>query len=217
MRKLLTLLTALILSFSLVLPASAAGRVSYRGNAEGFLFSPGSTHSPTDLFPRLKSVMPGDRLEQTITVKNDAENDVKVEIYLRSLGAKAGSEDFLSRLHLQVEKSEENEMAYMFDGAASETGSLADWVFLGTLYSGGTVDLDLILTVPTSLSNEYQDQIGYLDWEFMVKEFPVEEDDPVAPGTGDSTQMWLWSGLACVSATALFFLIVILRKNKQKN
>ena len=203
---------------------AAEGKVTYQGKADQFIFEPGSEYSPTDLFPELKDVMPGDILTQKITVKNEASKKVKVKFYIRSLGAHEDSEEFLSQLGLKVKKSEENEMAYMFDAAADETAQLTDWVYLGTLYSGGTVDLDVILEVPVSLGNEHQSQIGYLDWEFMIKEYPIETTDPeppapqapvvqpLIPKTGDQSNVGLWLALM---AGSLIILVVLLRRRKK--
>jgi len=160
-------------------------------------------------------VMPGDTLSQRITVRNDADNEVKVKIYMRALGAHENSKAFLSQLGLTVEKSPNNDMAYMFDAAASETAQLTDWVCLGTLYSGGEVDLDVILSVPVELDNKYQEQIGYLDWEFMIEEYPIEPGDPQQP-TGDAFNQGLWITLATVSL-ALIILLLILRKKSKEN
>lgn len=192
MKKIITILITLaVLLSSTVTVFAADGKVTYSGNAGNFVFEPGSEHSLTDLFPNFKGVMPGDTLTQKITVKNDADNKVKVKIYIRSLGAHEDSVEFLSQLGLKVSKSEENKMAYMFDAAANETAQLTDWVCLGTLYSGGEVNLDVTLNVPTSLDNEFQNKIGYLDWEFMIEEFPIEEGDPKPPQTGDNSNMGL--------------------------
>jgi len=217
MKKIIALLTVLVLVLSSVFPVYAAdGKVTYSGNAGNFVFAPGSDRSLTDLFPNFKGVMPGDILTQRITVKNDADHKVKVKIYLRSLGAHAGSADFLSRLGLKVQKSEENEMAYMFDAAANETAGLTDWVCLGTLYSGGEVNLDVILNVPTSLDNEFQNKIGFLDWEFMIEEFPVEPDDPTPPPTGDDSRAALYLALMIASGTALLLLFLLRRRREEE-
>ena len=217
MKRIFTALCACLMVFGCVFPASAAdGNVTYSGDAGQFIFAPGSEYSPTDLFPNFKDVMPGDSLTQPITVKNDASNKVKVKIYMRSLGAHEDSQEFLSQLHLRVEKSENNTMAYMFDAAASETAQLTDWVLLGTLYSGGEVNLNVILDVPVELDNMFQQQIGYLDWEFMIEEYPIEPPDPQPPYTGDDFQIWIWVGLMAVSLTAIVILILLGKRRKKE-
>lgn len=217
MKKLFSILVALIVLCLSATPAFAAdGKVTYNGEAQQFILEPGSEHSPTDLFPNFKSVMPGDNLTQKITVKNDADKKIKVKIYLRALGAHEESDDFLSKLHLTVAKSDDNEMAYMFDAAANETAQLTDRVCLGTLYSGGTVNLDVSLGVPTDLDNEYQDKIGFLDWEFMIEEFPADEGDPKPPQTGDDSQLGLWIA-ALVICLSMFIILLVWRKKSDKN
>lgn len=218
MKKCSIFLCVFMLLLSCVTPVFAAdGNVTYSGDAGKFVFAPGSEHSPTDLFPNFKDVMPGDSITQPITVKNDASNKVKVKIYVRSLGAHEDSVEFLSKLHLRVEKSEENTMAYMFDAAASETAQLTEWVCLGTLYSGGEVNLNVILDVPVELDNQYQQQIGYLDWEFMIEEYEIEPTDPEPPKTGDDFQIWIWLGLMIMSLFGLMILILAWkREDKEK-
>jgi len=215
MKKCLTFLCVCMLLLNCVMPVSAAdGNVTYSGDAGNFIFVPGREHSPTDLFPNFKDVMPGDSITQPITVKNDASNKVKVKIYMRSLGAHADSVEFLTKLRLRVEKSGENAMGYMFDAAASETAQLTDWVCLGTLYSGGEVNLNVILDVPVELDNAYQEQIGYLDWEFMIEEFEIEPTDPEPPKTGDDFAIWLWPGLMLLSICGLVVLIITRKREK---
>lgn len=216
MKKIIAVLfTVVLLLSSTVTVFAADGKVTYSGNAGNFVFEPGSEHSLTDLFPNFKGVMPGDTLTQKITVKNNADNKVKVKIYIRSLGAHEDSVEFLSQLGLKVAKSEENKMAYMFDAAANETAQLTDWVYLGTLYSGGEVNLDVTLNVPVELPNEYQNKIGYLDWEFMIEEFPVEPDDPKPPQTGDNSNMGLWLALMLCSGAMLIILLFWRKKDKE--
>lgn len=213
MKKLILIISviAMMLSFSVY---AADGKVTYSGNAGEFIFEPGSEYSLTDLFANFKGVMPGDTLTQKITVKNDADNKVKVKIYMRSLGAHEDSVEFLSQLGLKVQKSEDNEMAYMFDAAANETAQLTDWVCLGTLYSGGEVNLDVTLNVPVELPNEYQNEIGYLDWEFMIEEYPIEPDDPEPPFTSDNIALGLLIALIICSVAVIIILLVKRKRNK---
>ena len=215
MKRFLTLL--LILSMLCAVPAYAAdGHVTYYGTAAEFIFAPGSDYSPTDLFPNFKDVMPGDTLTQKITVKNDSGKEVKVKLYIRSLGAHEDSKSFLSQLKLKVAASQENNMAYMFDATANETAQLTDWVCLGTLYSGGECELVVTLDVPVTMGNEYANAVGYLDWEFGVSEYPVEDSDPKPPQTGDDAQLWLWIGMAVVSLLVLLLLVLVWKKGDKK-
>ena len=211
----LFLLVATIL-LSCVVPASAAdGNVTYFGITQEFIFQPGGEHSLTDLFPNFKDVMPGDNIAQKITVKNDQNKNVKVEIYVRSLGAHEGSQEFLSQMGLRV-RVLEGEMDYMFNAYANETAQMTDWVCLGMLYSGGKVDLYVILDVPVTMGNEFQDQIGYLDWEFKVIEYPVDDDDPKPPQTGDDTQILPMVAVGTISMAAALFLILFVTKRKKE-
>ena len=213
MKKVLSFLICLVIAFSAVTYSFAAtGNVTYDGEAQNIIFAPGGKYSLTDLFPDFKGVMPGDSITQKITVKNDASDEVKVKIYLRSKGADVESHEFLSQLRLRVKASNNNTMAYMFDAAASETAQLTDWVYLGTLYSGGQVNLDVTLDVPVTMGDEFQEQVGYLQWEFMIEEYPVDPDDPMVP-TGDTTRQ-IWFVMLFVSAFAL--LMLILREKKAR-
>ena len=214
MKKIITLFIVFVIAISSLISVCASdGKVIYDGNAKKFIFEPGSENSLTDLFTNFKGVMPGDSLTQKITVKNEASNNVKVKIYVRSLGAHEESVDFLSRLNLKVKKSEDNKMAYMFDAFANEKAQFSDWVCLGTLYSGGVVNLDVTLNVPLDLDNSFQNKIGYIDWEFKVEEYPIEPEDPKPPQTGDDFNYGLWISIMSCS---LVFIILLLWRKKDK-
>ena len=195
--------------FSAAPGALAAGStVTYNGTAQDFIFEPGSRYSPTDLFPNFKDVMPGDTVTQHITVRNKASKRVKVKIYMRALGAHRDSEEFLSQMNLTVWNESDT---IMFDAPAHRKAGLAEWTCLGTLYSGGKADLSVILEVPVEMDNRFQDAVGYLDWQFMVEELPIEVTDPK---TGDT--IFYYVAIMAASAAGLVFLVLLWRKKKQE-
>lgn len=203
MKKAVALVLCVVLTVSIlsISALAANANVTYSGNAGKFIFAPGGEYSLTDLFPNFKDVMPGDTLTQKITVNNDADNNVKVRIYLRSLGAADESYvDFLNQLHLTVQKAEDTPM---FDATADKTDGLTDWTCLGTLYSGGKVDLNATLEVPVTMDDRFQNDYGEIIWEFAVEELPVSPDDPKPPKTGDDSIMWLWILLLILSAVGI--------------
>lgn len=212
MRRLFSIVLILAALLSMTQIAWAAdGNVTYQADAHKFIFAPGSKYSPTDLFPNFKDVMPGDKLTQKITLYNDKRNKVKIRVYLRSLGAAdSDSEDFLSQMHLSVTKLTDT---IYFDAAADKPAQLKDWVCLGTLYSSGKCDLQVELTVPKTMDNDYQERIGVLDWEFKIEELPISPNDP-PPKTGDTSPIVAVCCTAAGSAAGLLLLILLKRKRK---
>ena len=218
MKRVLAVVLSLVMLVSgSVLVRADEGNVYYDGDAGNFIFAPGSEHSPTDLFPNFKDVMPGDSIAQPITIRNDASNKVKIKVFMRSLGAQEDSRAFLSQLGLRVVEKAENPMPYMFDSAASETAQLTEWTYLGTLYSGGEIHLDVILDVPVTLDNTYKNLIGKLDWQFMIEELPIEPDDPTPPDTGDDADLALWGAVFGCSVLLMAVLLVVYKKRREEN
>lgn len=211
-KRFLAILMVLALCLSIAPAAFADASVSYKGSAEKFVFAPGSEYSLTDLFVNFKGVMPGDTLTQQIEVRNDVKNDIKIKLYMRSLGANEGSEQLLSQMTLGVKAADGSEL---FAACADETAQLTDWVCLGTFYSGAKTTLDVTLNVPVEMGNDFAEQVGSLDWEFAVEELPVEPTDPVGPKTGDDTPVALYAAICAVCAGAVVFLIATRKKKEQ--
>ena len=211
--KLMICLSLIVMTTALTTNRISAqdGNVTYDGNAKDFIFAPGSEYSPTDLFADFKDLMPGDSVSQKITIDNDISKEVKIKIYMRSLGADQQSQEFLSQLILTVVQDGKTNL---FDAPASETAQLTDWVYLGTLYSGGKIDLDVTVSVPITLGNDFQDAVGKLTWEFMVEELPVETTDPRP--TGDNSNIHVAMTVMSVSAAALSVVLALKKKKEQE-
>lgn len=207
-KKVLAFIMVLALCLGLA-PAAFASSVTYQGQSEKFVFSPGSDYSPTDLFENFKSVMPGDQLTQQIEVKNAADNKVKVKLYIRALGAHEASVEFLKQMNLTVRQDGKS---VLFDAPADQKATLEDWVCLGTFQSGADVKLDVTLSVPLEMDNEFQEAVGYLDWQFKVEEFPIES---TSPQTGDDFNIWLYAGIGLVALCGIVVLIITRRKKEE--
>ena len=207
MKKMTRLCLTFIMIFTVAMPVFATdGNVIYSGDSGKFIFEPGSDYSLTDLFPNFKDIMPGDTLSQKITVRNNAKKSVKIS--MRVLGAHEDSEDFLSKLNLSVEKVTDTPL---FEATADQTAQLTEWRTLGVLASGGEAELSVVLQVPTDLDNNYQELVGYLDWEFMV-----EEIDEGGTQTGDGANYWPWMiGIGC--SIVVIVVAVIMKRRRDED
>lgn len=201
MKKFSIMLLVLLMALASV-SALAAASVTYVGGAEKFIFLPGSDLSETDLFENFKDVLPGDVIQQKITVQNDTKK--KVRIYMRAEPVSKTDADFLSQLHLKVEAGNKA----IFDAPADEQDGLAKNTLLGTFKKNGKTELTVTLTVPIELGNEYMNRQGDVPWTFLVEEVP--DDD--SADTGDWFQIGAWAAAAAVLAALIIVLLVRRRR-----
>lgn len=195
MKRFLSLLAALLLALALACPALADGSVTYDGGAEEFIFAPGTKQSPTSLFEDFLDMMPGDERTERIEIRNARRSGEAVRVYMRSLGAQENTDSFLAQFTLAVRPAEDSPL---FEAPANETAQLSDWVCLGTIQPGGNIPLDVTLAMPITAGNEWQNQIGYIDWQFKIERIPAATE---TARTGDAAQPGLY--LAAVSLAAL--------------
>ena len=75
----------MILSLSITSFAAADATITYKGRNSGFGFAPGSEYTATDLFNNFKDVMPGDELDESIEIKNEAKTCDYIKVYMRAV------------------------------------------------------------------------------------------------------------------------------------
>lgn len=224
MKKLITLLVAAVLVFSMSATAFAAdASVTYEGGAEKFVFLPGSEWTDTDLFGNFKGVMPGDVVTQDIDIRNQYKGIDRVRIYLRAeLHDENGNPlsesvaehedvvsmyDFLSQLSMTVKQGDK----VIYEATADQLDGLKENVSLGVYKYGYKSTITVELKVPADLGNEYANRAGEIDWVFTAEEIPA----PDGPDTGDNSQTILWLGALCAAAAVIVTVVVTGRKKRE--
>jgi len=208
MKRILTICCALLLAM-LMLSATALAedaKVTFVNEKEKFTFAPGSEFSVSDLFPNFKMVMPGDTLEQKITVQNKSAMQVRIYIQAKE-DVQEPYGEFLDQLHMTV-KAENKKI---FDAAADEKGGLAKRKLLGTFKQKGKTELTVTLEVPIELGNEHMNKLGIIPWTFIVEEIPED----TTPHTGDWYQSALWLSVAGLLLLAIVLVLLAKRRARR--
>lgn len=221
MKKMISSLLALMLVFTLALPAAAAtSSVTYEGGAEKFVFFPGSDYSGTDLFGNFKGVMPGDTVEQTVTVKNSFWGCDYVKIYLKAVPHDAANQsvstgnsavsmnDFLSQLSMTVYQGDK----VIYQASPDELDGLSQNICLGKFSRGQSTELRVVLEVPIELGNAYANRIGEVDWVFTAEQFNSDG----TPKTGDETVIVPYIALLIVGMVGLCIPLVPKKRRKSQ-
>ena len=203
-------LISIILMLLLLCGSALASSVTYVNRDELFEFKPGSAYQATDLFENFKDVLPGDVLEEQITVSNGSKGQVRIWLQCKyDAYVETDAKDFLNQLKLSVKSGDKS----IFEAEADQKAQLSEPVLLGTFKKKGKVDLNVTLEVPAELGSEYMGQIGVVPWTFLVEEIP--EDD--TPDTGDWFQTGVWISVAAVLAAAILLLLLVQRKRRAED
>ena len=141
-----------------------------------------------DLFDGFKNVMPGDKLTETIKVRNTAPEYDYVKIYLRAeahdesnnpLSDSVAHEetvvtmsDFLSQLSMRVYNGGD----LIYNASPNQLDGLKNNVLLGEFVNGASTTLKVELNIPKTLGNEYMHRAGEVDWIFTAEGY--KDDKP---------------------------------------
>ena len=201
MKRMIRTLFSLVLVLAMVLGLSvtalaADSTITFRGAQEGFEFQPGSEYTATDLFDGFKDVMPGDKLTETIQVRNEAADCDYIKLYMRAVvHDENGNPLTYSELFEQLDGKDQagvegqrdetvatmqdflsqltmriyNGETLIYDASPEEAGALANNVLLGTLRKGESLNLKVELDVPIELGNAYANRVGEVDWVFLAE------------------------------------------------
>lgn len=206
MKKVITILMLVIL----LCGSALASEVTYVDTEKVFEFKPGSVYEATDLFENFKGVLPGDKLEERITVQNSSKKAMRIFLQCKyDSYATTEEKDFLNQLKLTVESGDTK----IFEAKAGQKAQLSSPVLLGTFKEKGKVELKVKLEVPLELNSKYMGQVGVVPWTFIVEEVPSDG----TPDTGDWFQTTLWIGIAMVLAAAIVVLLIVQRKRRAEN
>ena len=197
LRNISSLLFAIVLLLNLSVTAFAMdSSITFKGAQEGFDFQPGSEYTATDLFDNFKDVMPGDKLTETIQVKNEATDCDYIKLYMRAvvhdendnpLTYSEAYENTDGKDQANVDGQRDENVATMqdflsqltmriyngdqliYNASPDEAGALVNTVLLGTLSKGESLNLKVELDVPIELGNEYANRVGEVDWVFLAE------------------------------------------------
>lgn len=163
----------------------------------------GEEDGRADLFTAFKKVMPGDELSQTIYIQNgwDSKDYIRLSMMavLHDEEGNPISEDVMKALKADERNELESELAYMHDFLHQLTLTVkageetiyeghpdeltkgfedGEAYSFGKIRSGNTVKLDVTLSVPAELGNEYAGRIGEVDWKFIWSGHDDPRPDP---------------------------------------
>lgn len=158
---------------------AADSQVIYQGGADAFVMVPENT----DLFQNFKGVMPGDTLTQTITVKNTVAKSGGVKLYLKAESTDETINGFLKQMTLTVKQGD----TVLSEATAEQTAGLTENVLLGSFSQNDNVNLEVMLQIPITMGNEFQDASGTIYWVFTAEEIDSTGGETGPGGGGGSS------------------------------
>lgn len=239
LKRISSLALALTLVMALALPAAAATASVTFNSKKSISFAPGSGYTATDLFPDFKNVMPGDTLYQTVTITNKVKDASYLKVYMKAVPhsqvnnpltysevfentdgkdqanvagerdeTEASANDFLSQLYMTVYNK--NAKKTIYEDSPDQPDGLTKFVYLGNLNYGKSLELEVELTVPITMGNEYAYRVGEVDWVFYAE--AVQDDTLIQTGQLN----WPIPVLGTLGVGLVIFGFFFLRRKKKE-
>lgn len=242
MRRISKIASALALSCALALGAAAPALADVTYQSRVVSVAGSGAYTATDLFGGFKDVMPGDELDQPVTVSNESGKAVRVYLRAEAHGegnplayseeaewadgkgqedASAASSDGLrdetvasmADFLRQMRLTVEAGGAVVFDASPDLEAQLAEDVLLGEVAPGGSLQVDAHLSVPIEMGKKYMHRVGEVDWVFTVEE--IDEPAPPLSQTGDSSPVVLLAALAGAAVVVAVAALVLSRRSRR--
>ena len=160
-----------------------------------------------DFFVNIPYLMPGDSYSDTVEIKNDGNNAVK--LYFRS--GKLDESELPEKIKLKITTDIAGKQEIFYEGVLSASDLTEDKI-LGEIPKNASGTFAFQIEVPAELNNQYALASSAVQWVFSTEPIP----EIVPPKTGDSSNSGLYIGLIIVSAAAMISLILIVKKTRKK-
>lgn len=156
---LLTIVFLIIMCKPGVASTFATPNVELEGNAKGIVFISGD-----EPFLWSDNVLPGDKLERNIILRNKYDSPYKV-FMKASRVTKKEKYDLLQKMDLKVTYDGSD----IYTGPVSGENGLEENIFLGTINPGESKILNAVASFPgKTMGNEYKNKKGQVDWIFTA-------------------------------------------------
>jgi len=173
--------------------------VFFEGGAEGLF------HKGDDFFSNWTTLMPGDELEDTVSVKNNYIQKVKLFFRIEN----PEMTELEKACNLQIFRGTEK----IFDGKLADA---MNEMVLAVMDPGSEFVLKYKLTVPKELTNKYDLTEGQVKWIFRAEMLGSYEKQKNGKGTGVDNDVTKYIAIGGAMAIMIGGLIFILKKNNEK-
>lgn len=160
----------LIMMYSITAFAANDAKVVYNGGNQNMVMTEGS-----DLFLNFKTLVPGDKTEQNISIVNNSNEAFRLRLSAETLE----NMELLDELSITVSsmRSGTNITTVLYSGAASAWKVNTDgssYIDLGSYTPNYEGQLKVELEVPEKLSNEFAGKEAKIKWTFAMEPSTVE-------------------------------------------
>lgn len=176
-------------------------QILYQGDAKDLI----KNHD--DFFANIPYMMPGDTFSDSVTLKNDSDNLVK--LHFRSVAV--DDSELLDKIQLKITTEIDGKESVFYEGSL-KAAALAEDSVLASLEANSEGTFHFEIYVPHELNNEFSISSSAVKWVFSTEVTEVPDN----PETGDDFNIILWVSMLGISLTSLALLLVLGVKDKKK-